>query len=600
MLQIIFKFSVYCRLAVESLQWTQKENSREVRRYKEYKEKAAKRFHQAENKIERLEVQKGKNDIAFQNIKDQFITHTKEQLYLRNITKDVQITLEKLTSNITNVTSQISSVSTKLIAINFNTMKCCSQKTQDKSNFLSPTDKDKQERDNWFKLSGNTTSNDIDIIDFGSGELTDEYLSKVEESSNRVSDVSASKHTEYNKFSLEYESSGEVGSGHAVVGSGDAEELPDFTQGKHYVQQQTFLHEIGIRDEKILLLNKRLGNLSDYVSKLENRITSIQLGNLMQNLQESLINFTQNVITLDQWKISSNQIVNSTLQNQDQIIELTNRIVENSDKISDMRWKVSSNELLSDRQYNILRMYVIRLNNTVEDIKEQMKHFHTKLVPLHQQRYKPDENIQGMETLVSRVEDLALQIVYNQNRLGNLEVKVLNETLYQCRKYNMDTFQDRQLADHEAIIKSNGNSILLVHELVKQIDDSLHEIDGDVKTNIRRFRGLASSFDSFKGIVPVVINMQKEIDNFRFQLPKGNFSFLFLFMKFILSVYPYSTQKGQKLYTILAFLSAIGLEYAHLQIQRHPHSVLLLFSVSNYHSLSVCLSVCLSLPLSLN
>lgn len=503
-----------------------------MRRYKEYKEKAAKRFHQIENKIERLETQRDKNDIAFQNIKDQLISHTKEQIYLRNVTKDTQKSLTNLTSYLTILTGKVNNNSEQLKHVNDSVSKCCFNKNQKKPLYLPPNARSKENENsiwsdrvtNGFSENGTT---DIDIVEFGSGDTIDEYFSKIEETYNKVGEKWPLKNNDKeDDISLEYESSGETG-------SGETDELPPNTQDKHYIEKQVFLHEIGIRDQKIIFLSEMLSNLSNNISKIETKITSIQLGSIMQNLQESLINFTQNVITLDQWKISSNQMVNSTLQNQDQILELSNRIVENSDKISDINWKMSSHELLSDRQYNILRMYIIRLNNTVEDIKEKLKEVNLKLIPQHQKWYKSEHGNKGTDPLVSKVENLALQVVYNQNRLGNLEVKILNETLYQCRKYNVDTFQDEQLASHEAIIKSNGNSIVLVHELVKAIDDSLRALNGDVKMNMRRIRSLASNLGSYKGIVPVVINMQMEIDNFRFQLPKGknflNFMFPFFF-----------------------------------------------------------------------
>ena len=521
---INYIFSSFCSVAIESLQYTQKENSREVRRYREYKEKAAKRFHQIENKLERLETQKDKNDVTFGIMKDQFITHTKEQIYLRNITKDTQNSVTKLTSNLTSISSNISSIDLNLRELTSNLSYCCLHAKL--YNVSGQRERDGESRT--FTKGNSGISTDINVVDFGSGDMIDEYLSKFEESSNKVDDwwENGSKDNKLKagneRATTDYESSGEVG-------SGESDELPPFIQRKYYVEKHAFLEEIANRDRKILTLTEQYSQLSDQINKMETKITSIQLGNFMQNLQETFINFTQNVITLDQWKLSSNQIVNSTLQNQDQIVELTNRIVENADKITDIRWRLSNNELLSDQQYNILRMYVIRLNNSVEDIKEELRHFHTKLIPQHQNRYKTTKlDGNGMETLVSRLEDLGLQIVYNQNRLATLEVKVLNETLYECRKYNMDAFQDTQLAQHEAIIKSNGNSILLVHELVKQIDDGLHSVNGDVNTIVRRLRGLVNNFESFKGIVPVVTNMQKEINNFRFQLPKGMIFFLLI------------------------------------------------------------------------
>jgi hypothetical protein len=223
-------------------------------------------------------------------------------------------------------------------------------------------------------------------------------------------------------------------------------------------------------------------------------------------------------------------------------------VLDNQDKIADIRWKVSNDELLTDQQFNILRMYIIRLNNSMEDIKEEIKKLERKDSGQRKAEYQAsyygyqtryssqtgygngdegtgnqydDQSKDRIEILMSRLDDLGLQIVFNQNRLGNLEVKLLNESLYSCKKFNMDAYQDSQLASHEGILKSNTNSVILLHQLVKELDYTMKSLNSNIRASERKIRTVAGNLDSLRGLVPAIIGLKKEVDNFMYQLPKG-------------------------------------------------------------------------------
>lgn len=386
------------------------------------------------------------------------------------------------------------------------------------------------------------STNEIEIVEFGSGEIHGNSLPTLAEESNGAEE--ASNHFD----NFEYGSGEAIREGSGEVGSGDTE-LPLMVDLSKFVHINTLHAEKLKWENSYTTLSEQVHNLTNHISEIDTRVSSIQLGNFMQNLQESLINFTHNVITLDQWKLSSNQIVNSTLYNQDQIIKLSNMVLDNTDKMADLRWKVSNGELLSDQQFNILRMYIIRLNNSVEDIKEEIKSFEKRKPTMHQNGYQAsyygyqtsyntqtgnnagdqttgktkfgDQSKDSMEIMRSRLDDLGLQIVFNQNRLGNLEVKFLNESLNICKKFNMDAYQDAQLASLEAILKSNTNSIILTHELVKELDYTVRSLNAEVRSNERKIRTNSGNLNSLRGIIPAMIGLKREVDNFIFQLPTG-------------------------------------------------------------------------------
>lgn len=518
---------------LEGLRIFQKEASRDLRRFKEYKEeRAAKRFHQLTKQAERCEAETEKLRTDLNNLtqelgslhsekislQDKYVSLQYNHDILRNFTNELQNNLTKSVENITSCC---------------NTQKKLSSHNQQYSRTNQQT---------VYKTKGNRIPyipiSEIEIVEFGSGDVRDDVLSKLEEETNRL---------DTDKLNAEHGSGETIHEGSGETGSGQTE-LPPFVDMHNYVHIDTFLTEKAKWENNFLTLSHHFDNVTSHVSDLEKKLASIQLGNFMENLQESLINFTQNVITLDQWKVSSNYIVNSTLYNQDQIIKLSNMVLENNEKIADLRWKVSNGDSLNDQQFTILKMYIIRLNNSVEDIKEELKLFDRKKSNGFQPHYQAayygyetgynsqtsyntgdqtkqntfgDQSKDSIEILKSRLDDLGLQIVFNQNRLGNLEVKLLNESLYTCRKFSMDAYQDSQLASHEAIIESNTNSIMLTHQLVKELDYTVKSFNSDVKSNIRKIRTVSGNVDSLRGLIPAMVGIKKEVDNLMFQLPAG-------------------------------------------------------------------------------
>lgn len=513
---------IFFSILLEGLQLFQKEAGREIRRFSEYKDRAAKRFHQ-------LSKQADKNEKNIANL-----TYDIQTAYhhIGNLSEALNLQVDETV----NLREVMSDLHTQLNTTHAEITSCCSitQLTNGKPEYSSTNQNNqKPAHDNKYL--------NIEIVEFGSGDFHDDIIP----SFHKDSDIHASEKTdtgEHGSGETIYEGSGETVDGQSTV-------LPPFINVdlSSYVKREEFQHENTILKEMLGMYVNHYTNLTTKIKEMDMRITNIQLGNFMQSLQESLINFTQNVITLDQWKVSSTQIVNSTLSNQDQINKLTNMVVENSDKMADLRWKISSNELLSSQQFNILRMYVIRLNNSLEDMKEHISEIEKKMSKYvhsgnqyngfygYQSAFHPGNQPAGslengtnndipqdkFITLMSRLDELGLQVVFNQNRLGNLEVKLLNESLFTCRKYNMDSYQDSQLATHETVLKSNANSLMLIHELVKELDDTVQALNSEMKLNSKRIRTTTSKLNSLHKIIPAMVMIKKEVDHFKLQLPTG-------------------------------------------------------------------------------
>ncbi|XP_033732796.1 protein scabrous-like [Pecten maximus] len=310
-----------------------------------------------------------------------------------------------------------------------------------------------------------------------------------------------------------------------------------------YLNTEDFILEIQERDEEILDLEKMVDQLKTSLVNVETKLTSIQLGDFMGNLQESLLNFTQNVITLEQWKMASTDIVNSTQFNQRQITSLTNMILNNSNHVRDVEWKVADVQSLGYQQFNLLRMYVIQLNNSVQDMKETMSNLQKtqrqQQEQQHQQQHQHQQQVnrnselprqpidnalqpdtEHLETLKSQVEDLSLQIIYNENRISKLEISALNESLFECKKYNTDRDQDAKISQLKQEVSKLIETEVMVKEMLKRLDRGLFRVHLTNTNQSDVIRDMVREIEYLNSNVTVIDELKQEVDHVRFMLPQ--------------------------------------------------------------------------------
>lgn len=352
----------------------------------------------------------------------------------------------------------------------------------------------------------------LQTSDGGSGDIeTDYILTPMEESSNEI----------------------DPGSGEETLREIPVSVLPH--RHPQYLNTEDFILEIQERDEEISDLEKMYDELKVGLTSLESKLTSIQLGDFMGKLQESLLNFTQNVITLDQWKMASTDIVNSTQFNQRQITSLTNMILNNTNHVRDVEWKVADVQSLGYQQFNLLRMYVIQLNNSVMDMKETMSNL--RKMQQQQQQKQQVENVnietprqpfdnalpfdtEHLDTLKSRVEDLSLQIIYNENRISKLEINALNESLFECRKYSTDGNQDAKITQLKQEVSKLIETEVMVKEMLKRLDQGLFRIHLTNTNQSDVIRDMVKEIEYLNSNVTVIDELKQEVDHVRFMLPQ--------------------------------------------------------------------------------
>ncbi|XP_061164203.1 angiopoietin-4-like [Saccostrea echinata] len=291
------------------------------------------------------------------------------------------------------------------------------------------------------------------------------------------------------------------------------------THSPLYLKVKDFITEIYDRDLEISSLHEMFFDMEDHLEKIEERMRSIQLGNFMERLQSSLVNFTQNVITLEQWKIASSDIVNSTQYNQQKIQEVTRMILNNTQHIHELEWKLTNAQTLSYQQFSLLRMHVIQLNNTVQDIKEDLMKRKNKY-PSHSTNTKAQVSSPQLKTLSSRVEDLALQIIYNENRISKLEIEALNNSLFECRKFNADIYQDSRLLFLEKSQQRVREDLVKMREITRKLDQGLYKVYLSSKNNTQLISANGAHLNQLRYFLPFIIETHKEMINFRLHLPK--------------------------------------------------------------------------------
>ena len=314
----------------------------------------------------------------------------------------------------------------------------------------------------------------------------------------------------------EFIKTGIVGGSIVAEGSGDG----GTTDLSMYLKVKDFITEIYDRDLEISGLHEMFFDMEDHFERLEEKLTSMQLGNFMERLQSSLVNFTQNVITLEQWKIASSDMVNSTQINQQKIQQVTQMILNNTQHIQELEWKLANTQGLSYQQFSLLRMHIIQLNNTVQDIKEDLMKRKNKYNS-YSTSSSSQISLPQLKTLSSRVEDLALQIIYNENRISKLEIEGLNNSLFECRKHNADVYQDSRLLFLEKSHQRVSEGLVAMQEVSRKLDQGLYQIYLSSKNNTQLISTYGAQLKQLKNFLPFIIETHREMINFRLHLPKG-------------------------------------------------------------------------------
>ncbi|KAK6194817.1 hypothetical protein SNE40_000365 [Patella caerulea] len=461
------------------------------------------------------------NFTELSNSKNTDIQHPK------SIKKDVKI-LSARQRQQSNQIAQLQSIMDNLVTVSINKTKTIV--TVNLSNGTNITKNILEEIDNWDSGSGEVEKEYIvvgdregsnreeeDILGFsGDGELPDlfpdyedlDYLDNVIDLRDNISNIENSLQNLENQV-------------RESVSTNIMERVT--LEVKNLIQKERESIDIMAddRDEAFAQLQEQYNKMVDKIKVIDEKIQSIQLGDFMKNLQESLINFTQNVITLDQWKTASSQIINSTQFNQHQIMQLKGEIINTTNIISKLKWRTSHRQDKVDQQYRVLQMHIINLNNSMQDLRE-----HVTYIATMQSSRRPSMETNGntrylppSTDVLSRLEDLGLQITYNENRIAKMETRVLNQSLYECQKANNDLFQDSKLLQLDHDIQESKKSATIMKGMLKRLDRAIYRVHSYAKNSSDVINTLQSKFFSWDVYIPIIQLLRQEVSNLLYTLP---------------------------------------------------------------------------------
>lgn len=246
-------------------------------------------------------------------------------------------------------------------------------------------------------------------------------------------------------------------------------------------------------------------NLNSSMAGFDNKVLSIHITDTMDKFQQSALNLTQNIISFEKLSTLSYDIMNNSQHNQNQIVYLTNLLMNNTNRLNEMEFKVFDQKYALQQRYDLLQTYFVNLNKTVHQVIEKLDQHDLDLE-------------KGKEKELS---ELSLHVLKMDNRVTHLEVKVLNESLLSCRKSNNDFYQDLKFVEIQRDMRELSENVLIHEEKIKRMDHGLHRVFHVQKESKEVVDTLQKDSQKFANLVPEIFSMQDEAVNFLHHLPKG-------------------------------------------------------------------------------
>ncbi len=110
-------------------------------------------------------------------------------------------------------------------------------------------------------------------------------------------------------------------------------------------------------------------NLSLQISSLENRLLTHekhQFEHDLTELQRSFFNFTQQIFNLEQWRVSSKTHYNTTVQNRNEISEVTGMVKNHQMRIKTLEQLILENRSMANQNLMVTQTHLGTLNETIQ------------------------------------------------------------------------------------------------------------------------------------------------------------------------------------------------------------------------------------------
>ena len=216
--------------------------------------------------------------------------------------------------------------------------------------------------------------------------------------------------------------------------------------------------KIGLYDSEISRMYTTLYNITLQVSGLENRMLADRQhhGDIeLSQLQQNFLNFTQQLMHLQKWHLSSSQTLNSTTLDQ---LQLATQLAGIEGRLTAMENQQQEQERELQRGLSSQLQHVSAVNTTVMNLRLVSLSHHT-------------EAARNQKEMQSSLSNMRAHLQQYGNRLLKIEVKVLNKSLNRCEKENTDMRQNNKLSEvSDKISRLDGQLVEHTRDISRSVE----------------------------------------------------------------------------------------------------------------------------------
>ena len=272
-------------------------------------------------------------------------------------------------------------------------------------------------------------------------------------------------------------------------------------------------------------------NLTLRISELDRKfLTNQQNGqeNDLGKLQRSLMNFTHQMLTMEQWRMSSISHTNVSHQNLKELAEMRNLIHMQRHKLQKLELQLKSQKESNLQSFQYLKDRVSKINET----SHQYSISHTK----HSSKSYDDADKvrQKLHLFQDEITNMRL-------RISQAETKVANASLNSCKKGNKDMYQDAKFAVFQKDINVLEGKMITWERNTRHTDIELSRLYTVVDGASKTMDGITRELNRMVKLQPDIFDIKREINNMMQQLPKGRFNHCFMIYICILSKFEIMT-----------------------------------------------------------
>ncbi|CAH1785702.1 unnamed protein product [Owenia fusiformis] len=268
--------------------------------------------------------------------------------------------------------------------------------------------------------------------------------------------------------------------------------------------------DITNKDGKLVELNRKILSLTDHIETLEETLQEQNQRTLEEELEtfkNIMMNFTEQVFTLDNWRMKSKKHVNITYENRKDIEDMVIYVKDNIAKITNLETIVYKDSKETNRKLELIQRKYNQLNKTVEVVGTRVQN--------HYQRFQRLFN--GVDYKFTKA---AENYNRNKDKIAHLEVNYLNASLTYCMENNKDLIQDLKFTSITKSITKLESLGKDARNAVSKFDKGLQMVHENENRRAAEIKSLQTQTAECAKVIPKLKVIEKEVKNFVTQLPQ--------------------------------------------------------------------------------